>query len=248
MLEFSTFTIKPPDDSDCVELMLKATYTNATDATVRLLHTTYIPFTGDGVPVTLRTEKAHVRLEQGDGMELDPVCSYLAASDFPNGITGMRMRLVTNSYARVFVQLGELPLPVTPAALLLRPTTPVRIAGDGDDFQVAVIVAHQEDSPEEYTVTWRCLLTNTTGTPSAWAVLKADLVDSDGAELETASMELALQTQWPEMVEHGFYRLQRGQLSGSRLRFSLSVFPLVATVTAEFEATAEEPDPVSEST
>lgn len=238
MLQVGSFTITPHNEAGYLDTSLEATYSNDTDATVRLLHTVHIPLTAEGMPVRIDSETTHVRMDHGDVVDLVPAFNGFLANELPNGIEGMRLRLITSSYGRTHFTLGEMPLPVTPGVLPFRPAMPVPAVGD--DLCVFVTVVPDEDDTDFFVVSWKCLLSNASGTASAWATVKADLLDDEGVEITTDSTTLELPARWPGLLRSCFERLTLGQLRGSVIRFSLSVFPLIATVTTEAVATVEE--------
>ena len=240
MLTIGTFNVHAPDSDGDIRLDFEAELTNDADETVRMVRSQSVLFSADGTPLDVGGKSdEYVRLDEGDCMTMHLntpyLKSYLTGADWDSIST----KLYVTTFKRHFTKLGELAVPS-------KPRTPAILKaslGDGPlEADVRIVFSVDEDDDGDRHPRWKCVLVNATGAHIPKAVLKAELVDEEDAIIDTTESDVEIAAHSCDAIDASIWGVKKSQLRGARMRFSLSTFSPIKTVTAQAKATIADED------
>lgn len=118
---------------------------------------------------------------------------------------------------RDFVRLGEIAMPESGESVRLS----TQVDFDWYSGPLTLIFSRTEpDSDGDFNLEFKCLVDNKTD-QLLKAMLKAQIIDAEGAEIETSDTEEDIRGGSAKLLSGSFWRPKAGQLEGGKVLFSL---------------------------
>ena len=141
------------------------------------------------------------------------------------------LRVYARLHAREHTQLGEIEVPLSSdTAALLQASISSHVLGE----EVRLAVRRDRSYDDQVGVRWTMVALNLQDVHLPKVVLSTELLDGDGATLESNKDEAEWSARFPGRIDGSFWSLQPSLLRGARLRFSLAVFRPVGFATGEY--------------
>lgn len=120
-------------------------------------------------------------------------------------------------FRRDFVRVGEIAIPAPGESARL--TT--QVDTDWHAGSMTIIFSRTEpDSDGDFSLEFKCLVENKSD-QQVKVMLKAQMIDAEGAEIETSDTEDDVRANSPKLLTGSFWRPKAGQLEGGKVFFSL---------------------------
>lgn len=219
----STFSAGEPDDDGDISTELEITVTNESSQPVhRIQYRSWL--SGDeGACVDESDSYEDVYLAPGDATTFSPGWSRVHVRDASQGSIGVRIQ--GELCRRDFVKLGELEMPGPGESVRLQKNV---------DFEwysgslLLLLTWTEPDSDGDFNLEFKCLVPNTSGQRLNSVMIKTQLLDAEGVEIETSDSEDQLPAlengafgQAAKLFTGTFWRPKARQLEGGKVVVSL---------------------------
>lgn len=139
--------------------------------------------------------------------------------------TAIELRAIGSLCRRDFINLGEITMPAPGESVRLS----TKIDFDWHAGPLTLLFSRTEpDSDGDFSLEFKCLVDNKTD-QQLKVSLKAQMIDSEGAEIETSDTEEDVRGGSAKLLSGSFWRPKAGQLEGGKALFALKALMPIDT-------------------
>ena len=238
-MRFAKCTFSPPDGDGDMRTDVQVNVTNTSPHTIRMVRMTTMMHNaaGDAVAASTRNDTL-VKLGDGDSMNLNAGSPYFKAALLGAQPGRVECKVYATTFMREFHKLGATEIPAKPGVIATLSTT-VKSELIAPDIRV-VVSTTAPDEDGNVNVEWKAALQSVTDRHIAKATLRGEIVDEEGAIVESGESEIDVLAKSCEFVESSIWGLKKSQIRGTQLTLTVTLYTALETQLLEGTANEDE--------